>query len=117
VSHHDGPRPGDPRSSGPRPRPGGRDLAWASLALLVAVVTLVQFAALARALLRLPAAPTTGAVLAGFLVTVVWLLTVAWGALGAWRRSVWGCPFDHERTAAANHRCPRHHLVDPPGTG
>jgi hypothetical protein len=53
-------------------------------------------------------APTGGALFLGFLITVVWLLTIFWLVMGAWRRTVWGCPFEHDEEAAAARRCPRH---------
>jgi hypothetical protein len=119
VSHDDAPthapRPGDPRDPGPRPPGRARDVAWLGLAVVLVSVTAVQFLALARAFLGgdLPTLGTGGLLLA-FAFTVVWLLTIAWIALGAWRRSVWGCPFAHLSDAPAARRCPRHGLVDRP---
>jgi hypothetical protein len=109
------PRPGDPRDPGPRPRGQARDVLWVALVAVLVTVTAVQLVALARALFgrELPAFGT-GGLLLGFAVTVVWLLTVAWFALGAWRRSVWGCPFAHSSEAPELRRCPRHPWVDRP---
>jgi hypothetical protein len=81
------------------------------------VVTVVQLVGLAVAAAHLQPAPSTGGLVLGFLVTVVWLLTIYWLVMGAWRRSVWGCPFDHRHDAAPARRCPRHPGVvgDDPG--
>jgi hypothetical protein len=119
VSHDDAPthapRPGDPRDPGPRPPGRGRDAAWLGLAVVLVTVTAVQFLALARAFLVGDLPPLgTGGLLLAFAFTVVWLLAIAWFALGAWRRSVWGCPFAHRSQAPEARRCPRHRLVDRP---
>jgi hypothetical protein len=105
------PAPGDPRDGGPRPPPTPRDLWWGALAVTLTVVTAVQLVGLAVAVIRLEVAPTTGGLVLGFLVTVVWLLTIWWLVVGAWRRSVWGCPFSHLPSAADLRRCPRHSPV------
>jgi hypothetical protein len=42
---------------------------------------------------------------------VVWFLTIYWLVAGAWRRSVWGCPFEHTEDAHFDRRCQRHALV------
>ena len=105
------PAPGDPRDPGPRPRPTVRDLAWGTLTGGLVAVTAVQFVVLTVALLRLEVRPSTGGLFVGFLITVVWLLTIHWLALGAWRRSVWGCPFHHTTRGADARRCVRHALV------
>jgi hypothetical protein len=119
VSHDDAPthapRPGDPRDPGPRPPGRARDVAWLGLAVVLVSVTAVQFLALARAFLGGDLPPLgAGGLLLAFAFTVVWLLTIAWVTLGAWRRSVWGCPFAHRSQAPAARRCPRHRLVDRP---
>jgi hypothetical protein len=107
------PEPGDPRSSGPRPRPGGRDLAWGALAVAVVVVTVLQLARLAYLAATDPDVAITGGLLVlAVVITVVWLLTVFWVAVGAWRRTVWGCPFDHTADAPRLRRCPRHPTVE-----
>jgi hypothetical protein len=105
------PQPGDPRDPGPRPRATGRDLVWGLLAAGVAVLTAAQLGALFVALLRLETRPTTGGFVLGFLITVVWLLTIWWLVAGAWRRTVWGCPFHHTSAGADARRCTRHALV------
>jgi hypothetical protein len=111
------PRPGDPRDPGPRPSARGRDLLWLGLAAVLVAGTAVQLVALVRALLTDELPPIGGAGLVlGFAITVVWLLTVAWFSLGAWRRTVWGCPFSHTHQASAARRCVRHAMVDPPPT-
>jgi hypothetical protein len=112
------PTPGDPRDPGPRPPATIRDGAWIALGAGLALLTVVQLAALVRALTggELPALGT-GGLLLGFAFTVLWLLTVSWFVLGAWRRSVWGCPFSHTRDRPAARRCPRHPLLDPPDAG
>jgi hypothetical protein len=102
------PEPGDPRDRGPRPHATGRDVIWGLLAITIAGVTAVQFIGLAIALSRLPARPSTGGLVLGFLITVVWLLTIYWLTLGAWRRSVWGCPFHHRAHGSTIGRCVRH---------
>jgi hypothetical protein len=107
------PRPGDPRDAGPRPPARTRDVLWAALGVVLVVVTAVQLAVLVGVLMGgdLPPLGAGGRFL-GFAFTVAWLLTVAWFALGAWRRSVWGCPFAHRADAPDRRRCPRHALVD-----
>jgi hypothetical protein len=122
VSHDDAPthapRPGDPRDPGPRPPGRPRDVAWLGLAVVLVTVTAVQFLALARAFLGGGLPPLgTGGLLLAFAFTVVWLLTIAWVTLGAWRRSVWGCPFAHRSRSPEARRCPRHGLVDRPALG
>jgi hypothetical protein len=111
------PRPGDPRGGGPRPGAAGRDLLWAGLAGAVTVLTAVQLVGLAIAMVRLESAPTGGALFLGFLITVVWLLTIFWLVMGAWRRTVWGCPFEHDEQAPAARRCQRHPGARPRGRG
>jgi hypothetical protein len=109
------PAPGDPRSSGPRPRPRAKDVAWAALCVVVVAVTVWQLGRLAYVAATDPAvAPSGGMLVVAFVVTVVWLLTVFWVSVGAWRRSVWGCPFDHAEDAPRLRRCPRHGLVPSP---
>lgn len=54
---------------------------------------------------------TTGGAVLGFLITVMWFLTIYWLAAGAWRRSVWGCPFEHTEDTPDARRCQRHALV------
>jgi hypothetical protein len=109
------PRPGDPRDPGPRPPGRVRDGLWLGLALVLLGVTAVQLVALARALLTGGFPPLgTGGLFVGFALTVVWLLTIAWFALGAWRRTVWGCPFAHTALAPPGRRCLRHPLLDGP---
>jgi hypothetical protein len=109
-----GPRPGDPRSTGPRPPATGKDLGWAALAVSLSVITATQFVGLTLSLLRLEQRPGGGALFLGFLVTVVWLLTIWWLVMGAWRRTVWGCPFDHHADTSEPRRCPRHAQVASP---
>lgn len=121
MSEHTGsgpgrdPEPGDPRDRGPRPHATGRDVFWGLLAVAIGGVTAVQFIGLAIALTRLPTGPSTGGVVLGFLITVVWLLTIYWLTMGAWRRSVWGCPFHHRRAGPVVGRCMRHDLVTDAG--
>jgi hypothetical protein len=107
---HD-PEPGDPRDPGPRPDATGRDVFWGLLAVAIGGVTAVQFLGLAIALSRLPTGPSAGGLVLGFLITVVWLLTIYWLTMGAWRRSVWGCPFHHRQDGPLGGRCVRHALV------
>jgi hypothetical protein len=108
----DGPKPGDPRSTGPRPRATVRDGFWLALCGAITVVTTLQLVRLVWTLTTSDQVQVSGggAVL-GFLVTVVWLLTIFWLSAGAWRRSVWGCPFDHAEDAVFDRRCRRHALV------
>jgi hypothetical protein len=114
------PTPGDPRDPGPRPRATPRDLLWGLLTVGIAGLTALQFVALAIALVRLDTAPTTGGLLLGFLITVVWLLSIYWLVMGTWRRSVWGCPFHHTTAGPEARRCTRHAVVattaDPQGS-
>lgn len=110
------PRPGDGRDPGPRPVATLRDGAWGLLAAALYAVTTVQFVGLAVALVRLDTPPSGTGPFLGFLVTVVWLLTIHWFAVGAWRRSVWGCPFQHAADAQVVRRCPRHATVEAAGT-
>ncbi len=77
------------------------------------MLTVVQLAGLTLAVVRLETAPSGGALVLGFLITVVWLLTVFWLVMGAWRRSVWGCPFEHGADAPATRRCQRHGGLPP----
>lgn len=106
------PQPGDPRSTGPRPSAVWRDVAWAALAAVLVLVTAWQLVWLAYRAATDPAvAPTGGGLVLAFVITVVWLLTIYWLALGAWRRSVWGCPFDHVDHAPVGRRCERHHRL------
>lgn len=114
----DPPAPGDPRSAGPRPAAGPRDLAWAALAVLLVAVTALQLARLAyRAATDPDVVAGGGALLLAFVVTVVWLLTIYWLSAGSWRRTVWGCPFEHRRRAPSARRCERHRLVGEEGPG
>jgi hypothetical protein len=111
-----GPAPGAPRDTGPRPNATPRDLAWASLAAAVAGVTVLQLIGLVLAASRPGLDPGGGGLFLAFLVTVVWLVTIYWVVMGAWRRSVWGCPFHHDATRDDAHRCPRHlPIPDEPG--
>ncbi|WP_157042085.1 hypothetical protein [Nitriliruptor alkaliphilus] len=113
----EGPRPGDPASSGPRPRPSFRDGFWIALTGALVVVTVLQLIRLVWTLATSDQIQVTGGgALLGFLVTVVWLLTIYWLVAGAWRRSVWGCPFEHTEDAHYDRRCQRHPLV-PTGPG
>jgi hypothetical protein len=107
------PSPGDPRDPGARPPARARDVVWVVIAGVLLAITAAQVVVLARLLVS-PEAPqfTTPGLLLGFAFTVVWLLTIAWVALGSWRRTVWGCPFAHTADAAPARRCPRHGLVD-----
>lgn len=115
MSHPDPgpPVPGDPRSSGPRPAPRARDLAWLTLAVALIVVTAAQLLRLAhRAATDPDVVAGGGALVLAFVVTVVWLLTVYWLAAGSWRRTIWGCPFEHTTSAPRARRCHRHDLLD-----
>jgi hypothetical protein len=121
LPEDDGPAPGDPRDTGPRPHATPRDLAWAALAAVIAGATVLQLIGLVLAVTRPGLEPSGVGLFLGFLVTVVWLSTIYWVVMGAWRRSVWGCPFHHDTAGRDARRCPRHHLVtDPravPGSG
>jgi hypothetical protein len=78
------------------------------------VVTALQLVRLAVTLTTSPDVDVSGlGAFLGFLVTVVWLLTIYWLAAGAWRRSVWGCPFEHTEDVRWERRCQRHRLVAP----
>lgn len=108
----DGPRPGDPASAGPRPPARWRDGLWLAFAGALAVVTVLQTIRLVATVLTDDRVQVTGggAVL-GFLITVVWYLIVVWLIAGAWRRTVWGCPFEHHEDAVYDRRCQRHPLL------
>ncbi|MTV27558.1 hypothetical protein FTX61_19375 [Nitriliruptoraceae bacterium ZYF776] len=107
------PRPGDPASTGPRPGPAWRDVTWLAAAVGLAAVTGFQLVRLAATLVTSSEVVVGGGgAFLGFLVTVVWLLTIWWLVAGAWRRTVWGCPFDHTLAAIPERRCPRHALVE-----
>ena len=108
------PQPGDPRSQGPRPHATWRDRLWVLLGTSLVIVTVVEVVGLLIAVRRLSARPSTLGLVLGFLVTVGWFLTVYWVAMGTWRRSVWGCPFDHTTEAPFERRCTRHRLLEPP---
>ena len=81
------------------------------MAVVLAVITLVQFVRLAWIVLTNEVPVSTGGLLLAFLITVVWLMTIYWLVAGAWRRSIWGCPFDHTTDAPTNRHCPRHPLL------
>jgi hypothetical protein len=83
------------------------------LAGALVVITILQLAGLVVAVVRLEVTPSGGARFLGFLVTVVWLVTIFWLVMGLWRRSVWGCPFEHDAEAPAARRCQRHAGVPP----
>ncbi len=112
----DGPQPGDGASDKPRPAPDRRDVAWAGAAAALAGVTAGQLMVLTRALVGLEHAISAAGAVLGFVITVVWLLTISWVVLGCWRRSVWGCPFDHTAPEGSARHCHRHASVvnDPP---
>ncbi len=57
---------------------------------------------------------TTGTSIIGFLFTVAAGMIVFWLAVGAWRRTVWGCPFEHDAAAPWVARCRRHELLGTP---
>jgi hypothetical protein len=106
------PRPGDPASRGPRPSPRLTDIVWLTLTSALLVVTVFQVIRLVITVLTSPDVQVTGGgAFLGFLVTVVWFLTIYWVTAGAWRRSVWGCPFEHAEDAVWERRCRRHALV------
>lgn len=105
------PQPGDPRSQGPRPRARVRDGVWLGMAVGLAAVTAVQFVRLAWVALTGDLDVSTAGLFLAFVITVVWLMTIFWLVAGAWRRSVWGCPFDHVADAPEARRCPRHRHV------
>jgi len=107
-----GPQPGDPRSAGPRPPGGWRDGLWLGMAAGLAGLTAFQFLRLAWVALTGDLPVSGGGLFLAFLITVVWLMTIYWLVVGAWRRSVWGCPFEHTDDAADDRRCPRHRAVD-----
>lgn len=106
------PAPGDPRSTGPRPSATWRDAAWAALAVALVGLTAFQLVRLAYLAATAEAAPSGLGLLLAFVITVVWLLTVYWVSAGAWRRTVWGCPFEHTADAPRLRRCARHRTVD-----
>lgn len=105
------PAPGDRRDGGPRPRATVRDAWWGLLTVGLVGITVVQLVGLTVALVGLEERPTGGGLFLGFLITVVWLLTIYWLAMGAWRRSVWGCPFRHTADAPEVRRCARHRVI------
>ena len=108
------PKPGDPRSRGPRPSSTWSDHLWLLLGVSLVVVTFAQVIGFLVVVRRLEVRPTTLGLVLGFLITVGWFLTVYWIAMGAWRRSVWGGPFDHDGDARLERRCSRHQLLGPP---
>lgn len=90
-------------------------MVWAALCIVVVAVTVWQLGRLAyRAATDPDVAPSGGMLVLAFIVTVVWLLTIFWVSVGAWRRTVWGCPFDHTEDAPRLRRCPRHGLLPSP---
>lgn len=111
----EGPRPGDPAGNGPRPPARLRDGLWLALAAALLVVTSLQVVRLVGVLVTSDEVQVTGGgAFLGFLVTVVWFLTIFWLVAGAWRRSVWGCPFEHAVDAHLHRRCQRHPLLPAP---
>ncbi len=85
---------------------------------MAVVVTVVQLGRLVYVAATDPdVVLSTGMLVLAFVVTVVWLMTVFWVSVGSWRRSVWGCPFDHLETSPQARRCPRHHLLEDHGDG
>lgn len=107
-----GPRPGDPASRGPRPRAHLRDGFWLALTGALVIVTVLQVIRLVWTIATDDRVQVSGGgAFLGFLVTVVWFLTIYWLVAGAWRRSVWGCPFEHTEDAHYDRRCQRHALV------
>lgn len=65
-----------------------RDHAWIAFALLVAAGTISVVAD------------------AGLLLGALMLLAGLWFVVGAWRRTVWGCPFSHAKLRALHNRVP-----------
>lgn len=107
-----GPRPGDPAAGGPRPAATARDVLWSTLGAVLLAVTVFQTVRLAWTLATSPDVDVTGlGAILGFLVTFAWFWIVYWVAAGAWRRTVWGCPFQHVEDAPWERRCSRHALV------
>ena len=98
-------------------------MAWLALGTALTALTAVQVTLLGYRAATAPGLALGGvALLLAFAVTVLWLLAIAWLVLGSWRRTVWGCPFDHEASAPPARRCPRHPLLsepiaDEPGRG
>lgn len=113
VMAGDTPQPGDPRDAGPRPAATAKDVGWALLAAVLVVVTVAQLVRVAILAAGAERAPSGGMLLLAFLITVAWLLTIYWLVAGAWRRTVWGCPFAHDPDAPRSRRCPRHAMAGP----
>jgi hypothetical protein len=105
------PPPGDPASSGPRPPAGWRDWVWLAVAIALILVTLLQAVRLVVIVFTEELTVSPVGLLLAFAITVVWLVGISWLVAGGWRRSVWGCPFDHTQDTPAARRCPRHRLV------
>lgn len=109
------PRPGDPASDGPRPDAGWRDLIWAAVTgATLAVALALGGLTLSYVAFSGEVQVTGGVAVLGFLATVASGMIVFWVAVGAWRRTVYGCPFDHRDTAPWERRCRRHELVGDP---
>lgn len=106
------PRPGDPAAGGPRPPARVRDVVWSLLGAVLVAVTVVQSGRLAVTLATSPDVDLSGiGVVVGIVVTIAWYLIVYWVTAGAWRRTVWGCPFAHTADAPWERRCQRHRLL------
>lgn len=108
-----GPRPGDPVSDGPRPAVAWRDLVWASLMVVVVLLSVLILTAVVLYYAGSGEVQLGGlGTFIGFVVTAAALTNVFWLAAGAWRRTVWGCPFAHTEDAPWGMKCQRHGLVE-----
>lgn len=74
----------------PQPPTSWRDLAWAAVGA-AAVAWFVK-------------AIATATLVVGLLLVVAGFFVVA----GAWRRTIWGCPFSHDPDDQTAESCPRH---------
>lgn len=81
---------------------------WLGMAVGLAGITALQFVRLAWTALTGDLEVSPAGLLLAFLITVAWLMTIYWLVAGAWRRSLWGCPFEHTTDAPEARRCPRH---------
>lgn len=90
-----------------RPQASWRDALWVAGGLLLTAWPTWQALEGISAAVRPPVAPGS------LLVAGVWGVIAGLLGAGAWRRTVWGCPFPHSACGNGARPCPRHpHVAD-----